>query len=37
VFTRPWQLSVVLYRHKEKTFQLLDYEGYAFDYEQYYP
>lgn len=37
VFTRPWQLSLVLYRHKEQNFQLLDYEGYAFDYEQYYP
>jgi hypothetical protein len=37
VFTKPWQLSLVLYRHKEKNFQLLDYEGYAFDYEQYYP
>jgi hypothetical protein len=37
VFTRPWKLDVVLYRHKEKNFQLLDYEGYAFDYEKYYP
>jgi hypothetical protein len=37
VFTRPWKLSLILYRHKEKNFQLLDYEGYAFDYEKYYP
>jgi len=36
-FTRPWKISLVLYRHKEKNFQLLDYEGYAFDYEKYYP
>lgn len=37
VFTKPWKLDVILYRHKEKNFQLLDYEGYAFDYEKYYP
>jgi hypothetical protein len=37
VFTKPWKIDVILYRHKEKNFQLLDYEGYAFDYEQYYP
>jgi hypothetical protein len=37
VFTRPWKIDLVLYRHKEKDFQLLDYEGYAFDYEKYYP
>lgn len=37
VFTRPWKISLIIYRHKEKGFQLLDYEGYAFDYEKYYP
>jgi len=37
VFTKPWKIDVVIYRHKEKNFQLLDYEGYAFDYEKYYP
>src|SRR3984885_3585678 len=37
VFTKPWKLDVVIYRHKEKNFQLLDYEGYAFDLEKYYP
>ncbi len=37
VFTRPWKMSMILYRHKEKNFQLLDYECYAFDNEQYYP
>jgi hypothetical protein len=31
VFTRPWKMSMVLYRHKEKNFQLLEYECYAFD------
>jgi hypothetical protein len=37
VFTKPWSIDLILYRHKEKNFQLLDYEGYAFDYEKYYP
>jgi hypothetical protein len=37
VFTKPWKIDVVIYRHKEKNFQLLDYEGYAFDLEKYYP
>jgi hypothetical protein len=37
VFTKPWKIDTIIYRHKEKNFQLLDYEGYAFDYEQYYP
>lgn len=37
VFTRAWKMSMVLYRHKEKNFQLLDYECYAFDDDQYYP
>jgi hypothetical protein len=31
VFTRPWNMSMLLYRHKEENFQLLDYECYAFD------
>ena len=30
VFTRPWTMSLVLYRHTEPNFQLLDYECYAF-------
>jgi len=37
VFTRAWKISMVLYRHKEKNFQLLENECYAFDYEKYYP
>jgi hypothetical protein len=37
VFTRPWNMSMVLYRHKEKNFQLLEYECYGFDVEKYYP
>lgn len=30
VFTRPWTMRLVLYRHTEPSFQLLDYECYAF-------
>ena len=37
VFTRPWKMSMILYRHREKNFQLLEYDCYAFDVEKYYP
>jgi hypothetical protein len=30
VFTRPWTMSMLLYRRAEPRFQLLDYECYAF-------
>ena len=30
VFTRPWKMSMLLYRHKEKDLQLLQYECYSF-------
>jgi hypothetical protein len=30
VFTRPWTMSMLLYRRAEPHFQLLDYECYAF-------
>ena len=30
VFTRPWTMSMVLYRHTEPNVRLLDYECYAF-------
>jgi hypothetical protein len=30
LFTRPWTMSMVLYRHTEPNFRLLDYECYAF-------
>jgi len=36
VFTRPWKMSMILYRHKEKNFQLLEHECYGFEYERYY-
>ncbi len=37
VFTRPWNMNVVLYRRTEKNVQLLEYECYAFPLEKYYP
>ena len=31
VFTRPWKMSMPLYRRLEKNAQVLEYECYAFD------
>ena len=30
-------MRMILYRHKEKNFQILEYECYGFDFEKYYP
>jgi hypothetical protein len=30
VFTKPWKMSMLLYRHKEEHAQLLEYECFAF-------
>ena len=35
VFTRPWKMNLVFYRHTEPNFQLLDYECYAFGLDDY--
>jgi hypothetical protein len=37
VFTRSWKMRMILYRHREPNFQLLDYDCYAFEWEKYYP
>jgi hypothetical protein len=37
VFTRPWKLSVVLYRLKDKNIQLIENYCYTLDYDRYYP
>ena len=29
VFTKPWTMSMLLYRHKEENVQLLEYECFA--------
>jgi hypothetical protein len=33
VFTRPWKMSMIFYRRKEKGLRVLEYECYAFDRE----
>ena len=30
VFTRPWKMSMPLYRRQEERIQLLEYECYAY-------
>ena len=37
VFTQPWTMRMTLYRRTEPNFQLLEYDCYAFEWEQYYP
>lgn len=37
VYAKPWHIDLILYRRKEKSFQLLDYVCYAFDLAKYYP
>ena len=37
VFSRPWTLSVILHRHREKNFQLIENYCYTLDYDEYYP
>jgi hypothetical protein len=34
VFTRPWKMSMPLYRRLEKNIRPLEYECYAFDFER---
>ena len=33
VFSRPWTMSMILYRHKEANFQLFEYECSALESE----
>jgi hypothetical protein len=37
VFTRPWTLSVILYRLKDKNIQLIENYCFTLDYDKYYP
>ena len=37
VFTRPWTLSVILHRHREKNFQLIENYCFTHEYDEYYP
>ena len=37
VYTRPWNLGVILHRHREANFQLIENTCYTLDYDEYYP
>lgn len=37
VFTRPWKLELVLYRHREKDFQLIENYCFTHAYDTHYP
>jgi len=37
VFSRPWSLEVVLHRHREKNFQLVENYCQTLDYDAFYP
>jgi hypothetical protein len=37
VFSAPWSISVLLHRHREKNFQLIEDYRTTLDYEQHYP
>jgi hypothetical protein len=37
VFSKPWTVSVLLHRHREKNFQLIEDYRYTLDYDPYYP
>ncbi|MBI5791469.1 MAG: hypothetical protein HZA63_08345 [Rhodocyclales bacterium] len=37
VFSKPWNISVILHRHREKNFQLIEDYRYTVDWESYYP
>ncbi len=37
VYTRPWTLSVILYRHREKNFELIENYCFTLPYDKFYP
>ncbi len=37
IYSRPWTLQILLYRHLEKNFHLIEDYCYTLDYDQYYP
>jgi len=37
VYSRPWTLNVLLHRHREKNFQLIENYCFTLDYDQHYP
>jgi hypothetical protein len=37
VYSRPWKISVLLHRHREPNFQLIEDYRFTQEYDQYYP
>jgi len=37
VYSRPWNIEVYLYRHREPGFRLIENYCYTLDYDQFYP
>lgn len=37
VYSRPWNINVILHRHREKSFQLIEDYRFTLDFDQYYP
>jgi hypothetical protein len=37
VYARPWTLNVLLYRHREQDFQLIENYCYTRDFDEFYP
>ena len=37
IYARPWNISVLLYRHREPNFQLIENYCYTLDFDRYYP
>ena len=37
IYSRPWNIEVFLYRHREPNFQLIENYCYTLDYDKYYP
>jgi hypothetical protein len=37
VYSRPWNIGVILHRHREKNFQLIENYCFTLDYDKYYP
>lgn len=37
VYSRPWNITVLLYRHREKNFQLVEDYCFTLDYDKFYP
>jgi hypothetical protein len=37
VFSKPWNIEVFLYRHREPKFELIENYCYTLDYDQFYP